>query len=314
MATNTLNPITPEETLNPPKIDQPPVQDGANAVVASQIPAPAVPADTYRAPDTSPVSSQVAAEGETVESRINAMTAEGSRYTDLAKSDTIRQANSRGLINSTMAGAAGTEAAIRAALPIAQQDAKTMTDTRMLNQNTENEFLKNRQSADLNMETAAHTSRLAQIETVLDYDQKARLEILLQSEKFSDEAKMNIVTTMSNIVRDTQTQITEIGLSDRSAAQQASAIEMVYENRDAELAVYEALLDSFSDWDWGTNFTPGQVEAETSLEPKPTAPPPEPTGEFGSILQTVAAQTSPDGDWVWDSQRGEWVLNPTTPN
>ena len=102
----------------------------------------------------------MAPKGETVESRLSALTEKGSRYTDIAKKEAIRQANTRGLINTTMAGASGVEAAIKAGLPIAQQDAKTMTETRMRNQAARNEFLKNRQSANLNLETAAQGSQL----------------------------------------------------------------------------------------------------------------------------------------------------------
>ena len=266
------------------------------------------PADQYKAPEVKPITTQVDVPTETVESRLSDITAKGSRYTDLAKADAIRQANTRGLINTTMAGAAGTEAAIRAALPIAQQDAKTFVDTRMMNQQERNEFLRNRQSANLNLETAAQASQLTQTEAeqasglrvgemetqnqlninrdvnsaalneqlsafestlkqtemTLDNELRTAFETTLQDERFSDEAKMSIVNNMNNIIRDTQEQITQVGLSDRTAEQQASAIEMINKSRDAELAVYQDLLSSFNDWEWSTEFTPETVGPDTA--------------------------------------------------
>lgn len=267
-------------------------------IVSNELASPR-PADEYKAPEIKPIESQVDVPTETVESRLSDITAKGSRYTDLAKADAIRQANTRGLINTTMAGAAGTEAAIRAAMPIAQQDAKTFVDTRMMNQRAQNEFLRNRQSANLNLETAAQGSQLKQTEATqatdlaiqrdvssaalneqlasfestlkqtemtLDNELRTAFETTLQDERFSDEAKMSIVNNMNNIIRDTQEQITQVGLSDRTAAQQEAAINMIQKSRDAELAVYQDLLSSFNDWEWSTEFTP-ETPSGTTLNP-----------------------------------------------
>jgi len=358
-------------------------------------------ADEYKAPTVQPIATQVDAPTETVEARLNRLTAKGSTYTDLAKADAIRQANTRGLINTTMAGAAGTEAAIRAALPIAQQDVKPYTETRMANQAAMNEFLRNRQSANLNIEAAAQASRLQkgemqlgsqltqeevaqrsgltneentllseltmkrdqglavltqeeneqlsrlemrrdetlsgqrieeaaaesqfainrdinsaalneqlatldsslkQNEMVLDNELRTAFETTIQDARFSDEAKIQIVNNMNAIIRDTQEQITQVGLSDRTAAQQASAINMIQQSRDAELAVYQDLLSSFNDWEWSTDFTPKPVAAENILPPKPTEPPEIPTGGF---LKGSINKYSSDGAWEWNGT--EWV-------
>lgn len=274
---------------------------------SQQISAAQPPAE-YKAPEVKPITPQVDVPTETVESRLSDITAKGSRYTDLAKAEAIRQSNTRGLINTTMAGTAGVEAAIKAALPIAQQDARTFAETRMMNQRELNEFLRNRQSANLNIETAGFQSQLArdeaaqasglrvgemevenqlninrdvnsaalnqqlsafestlkQTEMTLDNELRTAFETTLQDERFSDEAKMNIVSNMNNIIRDTQEQITQVGLSDRTAEQQASAIEMINKSRDAELAVYQDILESFNDWEWSTEFTPATVGPGTA--------------------------------------------------
>lgn len=294
------------------------------------------PADEFTAPVVTPTTTEVDAATETVEDRMTSLNLRDSKYTNLNREDAQRSANTRGLINSTMAGAAGVEAGIRASLPIAQQDAKTYTDTRMANQDVVNTFEENRQNTNLNIESAAHGSQLVkdemklgsaltseentilndltmkrdeglaelteaenkqlaeleairdstlhsfdidrdqasavlnenlatlesllkESEMILDAELRLAFETALQDDKFSDTAKIEIVQTMSSIITDTQQQIVDIGMSDRSAEQQAAAITLLLENRDAALAVYENLLSAFTDWDWGTDFTPEQV-------------------------------------------------------
>ena len=118
------------------------------------------PTERYKAPAIEPVTTEVDAPTETVESRLTALTAKGSTYTDMAKRQAIREANTRGLINTTMAAGAGTEAAIKSALPIAQQDAELYAKTRFMNQEQKNEFLRDQQSAALNRQSAAQESGL----------------------------------------------------------------------------------------------------------------------------------------------------------
>lgn len=345
--------------------------------------------EDYKAPTTTPITTEVDAPTETVESRLNDITAEGSRYTDLAKSDAKRSANSRGLINSTMAGAAGTEAAIRAALPIAQQDAKTYTDTRFKNQDTENEFLKNRQSADLNMETAAHESGLTRgimklgselsneentllndltmkrdkglsaltideqanlkdlemkrdaalaeqdiarddnaaalnivrddnlsankiDEMIKDSELKSAYQTLIQSDKFDDDAKIQILQTITAITRDATAQISAVSLSDRTAAQQAAAIKDIETKRDAALSVYQDLMESFPDWDWGTDFISGAQAGEPGyVEPAPAPTPPATTAPATAdpLTDRNVKPTQYIGSgkvWEWDNARGTW--------
>ena len=292
-------------------------------------------AAAYKAPTTTPITTNVDADQETVESRLNKLTAKGSEYTNLAASDASRRANSRGLINSGMAAASGTEAAIRSALPIAQQDAKTYTDTRLTNQNTQNDFLKNEQSANLNKDVAAHGSALkkdeqtqiAENELTRDAAQsgqrmneeefatslKTQSEQILNDAKFSDEIKLQYVNAINTIVRDAQQQVTDIGLSDRSAAQQAEAIRLATINRDAQLAVYQDLLSSFPDWSWSADFTPGvatgggpsavaQNEAQVNTAPVNTAPPP--VTESARFI----ASLPPTADWAsgqYDAMYGQ---------
>ena len=55
-----------------------------------------------------------------------------------ARAGAMQSANSRGLLNSSMAAGAGEAAVIDAALPIAQQDANTFSQQRLANQQVSN--------------------------------------------------------------------------------------------------------------------------------------------------------------------------------
>lgn len=61
--------------------------------------------------------------GMTVEDRMTGLLAKDNPYMKVARTGAAQTANSRGLLNSSIAASAGEEAAIKSALPIAQQDA-----------------------------------------------------------------------------------------------------------------------------------------------------------------------------------------------
>jgi hypothetical protein len=61
--------------------------------------------------------------GMTVEDRVTGLLAKDNPYTQVARTGAAQTANSRGLLNSSIAAGAGEEAAIKSVLPIAQQDA-----------------------------------------------------------------------------------------------------------------------------------------------------------------------------------------------
>lgn len=221
---------------------------------------------------------------DTVEGRLANLTSGESKYVDLAKNEAIKTAASRGLINSTMAAGAGTEAAIRQALPIAQQDAKTYSDQRIMNQTEQNKAVLqeqksdlsmreaeqatnlqkdvNRQNADLNMEIDAFSSTLAMNEEAWAKELQVNMEKTLANTALSNDMKIQYVQAINGITADTQAQIADIGLSDRTPEAQAAAIFRLEQNRDASIKVYEDLLASSDSWEWSTNFTP---EATTTL-------------------------------------------------
>ncbi len=76
-----------------------------------------------------------------VENRLNNLTASDSRYIQQARQGALRQANRRGLLNSSIAAGAAEGEAIRAGLPIASQDASTVDQARGQSMDAENQGL-----------------------------------------------------------------------------------------------------------------------------------------------------------------------------
>ncbi len=243
--------------------EEPAINDAAATdTVDTKIDSPAV--------ESKPALSEVNPNTETVEGRLNELTSGDSKYVNLARNNAVRESNSRGLINSTIAAAAGEEKAIEAALPIAQQDASTYSDRSILNQSEQNKFNINQQSndlsmeinqqsADLNMKVDEFRSELSKSEEQWAKDLQTKMELTLANEKLSNDVKMQYVQNIAQLTTDATNQITDIGLSDRTAEAQASAIDRIEKNRDAAIAVYEDLLKANSDWNWGTDFTPEKV-------------------------------------------------------
>ncbi len=75
---------------------------------------------------------------DTVQGQITGLLDSDSRYIERARARGIGVANSRGLLNSSMAAGASEASAIDAALPIAQQDASTYLQQGMANQSASN--------------------------------------------------------------------------------------------------------------------------------------------------------------------------------
>jgi hypothetical protein len=73
-----------------------------------------------------------------VEDRMTGLMSKDSDYRKLAETSGLQYANSRGLLNSTMGAEAGYSAGLKSMLPIASQDAQTVTTSGLTNQAAEN--------------------------------------------------------------------------------------------------------------------------------------------------------------------------------
>ena len=270
----------------------------ASAALSEQQSTAAAPAATDKPTvEALPTLTEVDQPTETVEGRLTELTGGESRYVNLARDTAERSANKRGMINSAMAAGLGEEAAIKAALPIAQQDAATYAKQRELNQAEQSKFNVNQQSADLNMAVDAFRSELAKSEESWSKELQTNMELTLANEKLSNDVKIQYIQNIAQLTTDATNQITDIGLSDRTAEAQASAILRIENNRDASIAVYQDLLDSMGDWDWGTDFTPERATAEQmNYWNAPGGQQPITEPEIGAVID---GQTY-EGNGIWD--------------
>lgn len=114
--------------------------------------------------------------GSTVAGQLQEILDADSPYLKTARARSQRQANSRGLINSSIAAGAGEEAAINAALPIAQQDASTFFTAQRANQDASNSFGMANLNFTNNKTLQDDQQQFVAGESGLDRDQALRLQ------------------------------------------------------------------------------------------------------------------------------------------
>lgn len=198
---------------------------------------------------------------ETVAGQMETLLGKESPYIRQARRETARQAGGRGLINTIMAQAAGEEAAIKAALPIAQQDAQTYFQQGIAEQAGEQKMRESRQAAELTMEVAEqrqiHDTYRMELQTQLDQMKeshsaglKEHLELVLADKKLSNDMKGTFAQEMGRIMTESQTQIGTVGASDRTAAQQSSAITQIIKQRDSQIVLLKDMMQQSTQWDW----------------------------------------------------------------
>lgn len=256
--------------------------------------------------EISPVQRNVNEQKDTVSGQIGSLLDKSNPYMELSRRNAQRTANSRGLINSTMAAKAGEEAAIQSAMPIATQDAATYFDQGKTNQGVVNKFLENRQSTELNKELSSQESQqtkelsaqqnteqlarmgfdresqetIAKLQNDLKMESdthsaglKETLELVLADKKLTTDMKKIFATEMSRITTETQNSIAQIGTSDRSPQQQAAAIDQLIKQRDAQIDLLRGMMQSSTDWDW---FNSDVVSPAPAPAPEQGAAPPAP--------------------------------------
>lgn len=211
-------------------------------------------------------------DAETVEGRLTGLLDDNSRYIQQARDNAAQQANRRGLINSSIAAGAGQKAAIESALPIAQQDAQTFHSQGRANQDVTNTFRTNEQAFNMNRalkeQEQRHTvdrmnidqvnrEKFAQLESklsILKDNNAARLQENLKeievNAQISAEMKRTFALESSRIIDSTQTAIKEIGMSDKTAEQQANAVKQMLAQRDASINMLKQLTLSTRSWNW----------------------------------------------------------------
>lgn len=113
-------------------------------VIPDLTPATAV-TSTAALVDPTDVNKWAVDQNQLVSNQLTGLLSQNSPYLQQARTSAAQQANSRGLLNTSMAAGAGEAAAIQAALPIAQADAGTHVAATQFNANAGNQFRQSNQ-------------------------------------------------------------------------------------------------------------------------------------------------------------------------
>lgn len=231
-------------------------------------PAPARPltkrdlSDIYDVPDVrsfDPVTGEVDPETSTVEGRLPGLLASEGKYISDARQRGIELANRRGLLNTSIAAAAAEREGIRAALPIAQQDATTYTDQDRLNQEIAAQVQAAEQGQTYEIQgqrqaalydRAGTTSQQSHEMGLLEAEAAAKERLQRQAE----EARLGEMERESELRRETME--VEAGIKERLAAvEQQYAVDLetlaqeysIQQNRDTQMGnMYSDALKSIA--------------------------------------------------------------------
>jgi hypothetical protein len=154
---------------------------GAQVVTDGSVSAP----DAYgNVTQAAPVLGEVTPE-KTVQGQLGKILQAGNPLLEAAKARAMKQAASRGLVNTSVAAQAGEEAIVNQALPIAQQDASTYYNQGIANQDVQNKFAENKFAEDSRLKLQYETFK--QNNVLFDKDEK--LKRYLNDSSISSEEK-----------------------------------------------------------------------------------------------------------------------------
>jgi hypothetical protein len=207
----------------------------------------------------------------TVQGQMTSLLDKGGDYMKRAETKGLQMANQRGLLNSSFAVGAAHGAAIDAAMPIAQQDAKTHHSQSMTNQQSNNQAQQfnatadnaasmANQQADNRAQEFNSSQELSKWQTDRDIEAKEFLTRLEQSgrmEQMSAEASANLkgeyVRSWDKMRQDTVIAIEKIQtMQGVDAATKEKLIASTLEIRNADRAALQTIFEQMPQWsqDW----------------------------------------------------------------
>lgn len=275
------------------------------------------PANVASTPAPAPVAARAITDPETVAGQMNALLSKDSTYMQSAKANAMATANSRGLINSSIAAGAGEKAAIDSALPIAQQDSTINANAGQSAQNTNQDLgltgykslLDSAQQAtNFGYSTAQNAQNIAGNMQIQKQQQEAtatlqttlkNMDINFNLQQLDEQTRNALTTAVSPIIQQVQSEISLIQRTpDEQLSPQAKADAINYQNQalQAQLKTMSSLYGYKIDWPVAT-AAGGTPEPAPVPAPAPVAVPiapaststPAGTGS-GSFLQ----------NWPWD--------------
>ena len=181
----------------------------------------------------------------TVAGQMRGLLAENSPYLQVARTGAMQTAAGRGLLNSSIAAGAGEEAAIRQALPIAQQDAQTYADIGKQNAKTISDSLLNLQVGQLehqkNLANAKITGALTTQEAQKQFETQ-RISEAAQLQRQEIENAMKAVLHDDQLESAERQQLSQVIGSMGNEA--LGAVERILRDTNIEAGAKQAAIDA----------------------------------------------------------------------
>lgn len=220
-------------------------------------------------PIVTPLLGQVDPDKSTVQGQMTGLLDQDSDYMKLAATGAKQQANKAGLLNSTMAASAGQAAAINAAMPIAQADAKSYFNQDLANQQVQNQFKQGEQNfgfnqgmANLNQENQVKTlNKQSELQSGLDAQKylaeqdrdrlASQLDLVGAQSQHQQDIEKAYLQSIANLRQTASSDAALIGRTEGlTAEQQTTAMNKVYDQANLDIQFMESVFSQPQSWNW----------------------------------------------------------------
>lgn len=181
----------------------------------------------------------------TVAGQMRGLLAENSPYLQVARTGALQTAAGRGLLNSSIAAGAGEEAAIKQALPIAQQDAQTYADIGKQNAKTISDSLLNLQVGQLEHQKSLANAKITGALTTQEAAKQFETQRISEAGQLQ---RQEIENAMKAVLQDDQLESAErqqlsqvVGSMGNEAL---GAVERILRDTNIEAGAKQAAIDA----------------------------------------------------------------------
>lgn len=181
----------------------------------------------------------------TVAGQMRGLLAENSPYLQVARTGALQTAAGRGLLNSSIAAGAGEEAAIKQALPIAQQDAQTYADIGKQNAKAYSDSILNTQVAQLEHQKSLANAKITGALTTQEAAKQFEVQRISEAAHLQ---RLEIENSMKAVLQDDQLESAErqqlsqvVGSMGNEAL---GAVERILRDTNIEASAKQSAIDA----------------------------------------------------------------------
>ena len=181
----------------------------------------------------------------TVAGQMRGLLAENSPYLQVARTGALQTAAGRGLLNSSIAAGAGEEAAIKQALPIAQQDAQTYADIGKQNAKAYSDSILNTQVAQLEHQKSLANAKITGALTTQEAAKQFEVQRISEAAQLQ---RLEIENSMKAVLQDDQLESAErqqlsqvVGSMGNEAL---GAVERILRDTNIEASAKQSAIDA----------------------------------------------------------------------